>query len=40
MILSLLDGQEFRQYGNVIVTLISAGLPGLILTPLISGKQR
>ena len=31
----LLSGLDFKQYGNVIVTTISAGLISLVLTPLI-----
>ena len=34
----LLSGLDFKQYGNVIVTAISAGLISLILTPIILTK--
>lgn len=34
----LLSGLDFRQYGNVIVTAISAGLISLLLTPIIFPK--
>lgn len=33
--LRLLSGLEIRQYGNIIVTIISAGILSLILTPLL-----
>jgi len=34
----LLSGLDFKQYGNVIVTAISAGLISLMLTPIILNK--
>ena len=36
---SLLSGLELKQYGNVIVTAISAGLISLIITPLLIKKN-
>lgn len=36
----LLSGLELKQYGNVIVTAISAGLLSLVLTPLILNKGK
>lgn len=36
----LLNGLELKQYGNVIVTAISAGLLSLVLTPLILNKEK
>lgn len=34
-----LSGLDLKQYGNVIVTAISAGLLGLILTPILLNKK-
>lgn len=39
VIIRFLSGLEMNQYGNVIVTSISAGLLGLILTPVILGRK-
>jgi hypothetical protein len=35
----LLSGLDFKQYGNVIVTVISAGMISLILTPWLTGAK-
>lgn len=35
----LLSGLDFKQYGNVIVTAISAGMISLILTPWLTGAK-
>ena len=37
---SILSGLRVTQYGNVIVTVISAGLISLILTPLLDKTER
>jgi hypothetical protein len=35
IVLRILSGLDFKQYGNIIVTAISAGLISLVLTPII-----
>ena len=39
ILIRLLSGLEIEQYGNVIVTIISAGILSLILTPIILNKK-
>ncbi len=38
IVLRILSGLDFKQYGNIIVTAISAGLIPLVLTPIILTK--
>jgi len=40
IVLRLLFGLELKQYGNVIVTVISAGILSFVLTPLILNKGK
>ena len=39
ILIRLLSGLEIEKYGNVIVTIISAGILSLILTPIILNKK-
>jgi hypothetical protein len=38
--IKLLSGLEIKQYGNLIVTAISAGMLSLVLSPLILNKEK